>query len=121
MIIGFCVIFYPGADQRSEDRLLIGNYVDACGTVVICSACGSAITYRRATANYLSGILWIILLPLATAAVLALAFTEFLRIQIDVPYISFFLSGLVPWALFSQGTLTGMRFDHRCCWTDQPD
>ena len=55
------------------------------------------------------GILWIVLLPLATAAVLALAFSQFLRIQLDVPFIAFFLSALVPWGLFNQGILNGMQ------------
>jgi lipopolysaccharide transport system permease protein len=55
------------------------------------------------------GILWIVLLPLATAAVLALAFSQFLRIQLDVPFIAFFLSALVPWGLFHQGILNGMQ------------
>jgi len=55
------------------------------------------------------GILWIILLPLATALILAIAFTQILRIQLDVPMVSFFLAGLVPFNLFSTGVLNGTR------------
>ncbi len=50
------------------------------------------------------GILWIMLLPLATSAILALVFSQFLRMQLtDTPFITFFLTALVPWSLFSQG------------------
>jgi lipopolysaccharide transport system permease protein len=55
------------------------------------------------------GIMWIIMMPLSTAFVLALAFSEFLRIQFAVPFVAFFLTGLLPWGLFSQGILTGTR------------
>ncbi len=42
------------------------------------------------------------LLPLATSVVLTIAFTQFLRIELDVPFIVFFLSALVPFGLFNQ-------------------
>jgi homopolymeric O-antigen transport system permease protein len=51
------------------------------------------------------GILWIILLPVATSAVLAVAFTEFLGISIDVPFITFYMAAMVPYSLFSSGLL----------------
>ena len=51
------------------------------------------------------GILWIILLPVATSAVLALAFTQIMRIQLDVPYISFYMAAMVPYTLFSNGVV----------------
>jgi ABC-type polysaccharide/polyol phosphate export permease len=49
------------------------------------------------------GVLWIILLPLSVSLVLTLAFSQFLQIQLDVPFVVFFLSALVPWGLFAQG------------------
>ncbi len=55
------------------------------------------------------GIFWIVLLPLAMSGVLALAFTQFLRISYDVPFIVFFLAGLVVWQLFSSGIFGGMN------------
>jgi lipopolysaccharide transport system permease protein len=55
------------------------------------------------------GVLWIVMLPLAMASVLALAFSEFLHIQFTMPFVSFFLAGLLPWGLFNQGILNGMR------------
>lgn len=51
------------------------------------------------------GLAWIILLPLTTSVVLTIAFTAFLRIQLDVPIISFFLSGIIPYTLFSNSIL----------------
>lgn len=49
------------------------------------------------------GILWIIILPISTAIVLTIAFTQFMRVQLDVPYIAFYLAALVPYNLFSNG------------------
>lgn len=51
------------------------------------------------------GILWIILLPIATSVVLSFAFTQFLRIQIDVPFISFYMAAMIPYTLFSNGVI----------------
>jgi lipopolysaccharide transport system permease protein len=55
------------------------------------------------------GILWIILLPLSSALVMNIVFSELLRVQTDVPFISFLLVGLVCWGLFSQAISAGMR------------
>ena len=51
------------------------------------------------------GILWIILLPVATSVVLAFAFQYFMRIQLDVPFISFYMAAMVPYTLFSNSVL----------------
>jgi ABC-type polysaccharide/polyol phosphate export permease len=51
------------------------------------------------------GVLWIVLIPLATAGVLSLAFTQLLRIQLEVPIVSFILSALVAYNVFSNGVL----------------
>lgn len=51
------------------------------------------------------GILWIILLPIATSVVLSFAFTQFMRIQLDVPFISFYMAAMVPYTLFSNSVL----------------
>ncbi len=51
------------------------------------------------------GILWIILLPVATSGVLALAFTQFMGVRLDVPFITFYMAALVPYTLFSNGVL----------------
>jgi len=55
------------------------------------------------------GILWIILLPLSSALVMNIVFSELLTIKIDVPFISFLLVGLVSWGLFNQAIAAGMR------------
>jgi lipopolysaccharide transport system permease protein len=49
------------------------------------------------------GILWILLIPLSTGLVLALALTVFLRIQLDVPFIVFFFSAFTVYNIFGQG------------------
>lgn len=51
------------------------------------------------------GILWIILLPVATSLVLAIAFSQFMQIQLDVPFITFYMAALIPYTLFSNGIL----------------
>lgn len=53
------------------------------------------------------GILWIVLIPLSTAIVLSLAFTQFMRVQLDVPFIAFYLAGIVSYNVFSNGVLNG--------------
>lgn len=53
------------------------------------------------------GILWIILLPVATSVVLAIAFSQFMRIQLDVPFISFYMAAMIPYTLFSNSVLNG--------------
>ncbi|MFN8449291.1 MAG: ABC transporter permease [Anaerolineae bacterium] len=49
----------------------------------------------------LLGMLWIILLPIATSLVLAIAFSQFMRIQINTPFIAFYMSALVPYNFFA--------------------
>lgn len=51
------------------------------------------------------GVLWIILLPVATSVVLAFAFSVFMRIQLDVPFIAFYMAAMIPYSLFSNSIL----------------
>lgn len=52
------------------------------------------------------GVLWIIVLPLSQAVILSFVFVYVLRFGVtDVPFISFFLSALVPWSFFSMGLI----------------
>lgn len=51
------------------------------------------------------GILWIVLLPVATSLVLSIAFSQFMRIQLDVPYVSFYMAAIIPYNLFSNSVL----------------
>jgi ABC-type polysaccharide/polyol phosphate export permease len=55
------------------------------------------------------GILWIVMLPVATSFILTFVFSFILKAGDigNVPFISFFLSGLMFWALFTQGILNG--------------
>ncbi|HET8626080.1 MAG TPA: ABC transporter permease [Thermomicrobiales bacterium] len=61
-------------------------------------------------AQAILGILWIILLPLSTAIIMSVVFSQIMRVSVgDVPFIAFFLAGLVPWGLFNQAISSGMR------------
>jgi len=55
------------------------------------------------------GIFWIALLPLSTAFVMSVVFSQIMRIHIGVPFIAFFLAGFVPWGLFNQSVAASMR------------
>lgn len=56
------------------------------------------------------GIAWTVLLPVTTAGVLALAFSNILRASVgDVPFVVFMLAAIVPWNLTNNGILTGTR------------
>lgn len=56
------------------------------------------------------GVLWIILLPLSTAFVMSVVFSQIMRIHTgNAPFIAFFLAGSVPFSLFSQSVSGGMR------------
>jgi lipopolysaccharide transport system permease protein len=56
--------------------------------------------------QHVLGVLWIVLLPISTAVVLTIAFTQFMRVQLDVPFITFYLSALVHYNIFSNGINT---------------
>lgn len=55
------------------------------------------------------GIMWIVILPVATSIILTFVFSFILRPGDigDIPFISFFLSGLLFWSLFTQSVLNG--------------
>ncbi|GAC1400366.1 MAG: hypothetical protein NVSMB52_13950 [Chloroflexota bacterium] len=56
------------------------------------------------------GILWIVFLPLTTAFVMSIVFSQIMLVHIsNVPFIAFFLAGFVPWGLFNQAVGGSMR------------
>ena len=60
-----------------------------------------AVRYRRPAL----GVLWAVGFPLVQAIVLAIVFTQIVRVRTEIPYPVFILSGVVPWAFFAS-TLT---------------
>ncbi|HEY1014643.1 MAG TPA: ABC transporter permease [Herpetosiphonaceae bacterium] len=55
------------------------------------------------------GILWIALLPVAQSLVFSLVFSRLLNYQVGpVPFISFYLTGLIGWSIFSNGLHKGL-------------
>lgn len=54
------------------------------------------------------GVIWVILLPLAQAAIMAFVFSQFLRIPVgDVPFITFYLAALTPWTFIHNSVVQG--------------
>ena len=69
------------------------------------------VTYnvRSRYAQAFLGVLWIALVPLATALVMSIVFARLLRGDVGgVPFIAFLLAGVVPWNVFRQSVTTGM-------------
>jgi lipopolysaccharide transport system permease protein len=64
---------------------------------------------RSRYAQAVLGILWIALVPLATALVMTVAFSQILGRDVgDVPFISFLLAGVIPWNTFRQAVGAAM-------------
>lgn len=57
--------------------------------------------YRRPSL----GTIWSVAIPLIQAVVLSIVFTRIVRVEVDVPFPVFILTGIVPWTFFS-GTLS---------------
>lgn len=54
------------------------------------------------------GIVWVVLLPLAQAIIMAFVFSQLVRMPVgDVPFVSFYLAALVPWAFINNGVVQG--------------
>jgi ABC-type polysaccharide/polyol phosphate export permease len=54
------------------------------------------------------GIVWVVLLPLAQAIIMAFVFSQFIRIPVgDVPFISFYMAALVPWGFLNNSVVQG--------------
>jgi lipopolysaccharide transport system permease protein len=109
VIIGLAVVVYPSRVSVSEDRLAVIDDLAKLWEARHLLRLWLRFNVQTRYSQTILGILWIVLLPLATSFVLALAFSQFLRVQLDVPYVVFFLSGLVHFGLFQQGVFTGMR------------
>lgn len=61
------------------------------------------------------GILWIILLPVVQALIFSFIFSQVIRVNVgDVPFISFYLAGVLPWTFFNSGVMnsTGSITSH---------
>jgi lipopolysaccharide transport system permease protein len=106
MLIGAGVVGWANRLVRPFDPYLTGNYLRSRlanlwrGRHLLRLWLGYNIQARYS--QMILGIMWIVLLPLSTAAVLALGFSQFLRVDYEVPYVAFFMAALVPYGLFSQ-------------------
>lgn len=109
VIVGVLVIVLPGRfnpsstgsdvfaalDRLAENRSLLGLWL--------------RYNIEARYSQTILGILWIVLLPLSTAGVLALAFSQILRVGYDVPFVSFFFTALVFWGLFNNSIFNSMQ------------
>lgn len=63
---------------------------------------------RSRYAQAVLGIIWVVLLPLAQAVIMAFVFSQLVRIPVgDVPFVSFYLAALVPWTFINNGVNQG--------------
>lgn len=62
------------------------------------------VRYRRAS----FGLLWSVGLPIVQAGVLAVVFSQIVRIETAAPYPVFIFSGVLPWSIFSASIGTGV-------------
>lgn len=54
------------------------------------------------------GVIWVMLLPLLQALIIAFVFSQIIRVtQGDVPFVSFYLASLIPWVFINNGAIQG--------------
>jgi ABC-type polysaccharide/polyol phosphate export permease len=109
IVLCLFVLVYPARISVTEDRLALIDDLAKLWQSRHLLRLWLGYNIQSRYSQTILGILWIVLLPLSTAAVLALAFSQFLKIQLDIPFVVFFLCGLVHYGFFQQGVLTGMR------------
>lgn len=56
----------------------------------------------------IAGMLWTVLIPASTAIVYFVIFKYVMKVQIE-NYLTFIMSGLIPWAFFNQATAVGLE------------
>jgi ABC-2 type transport system permease protein/lipopolysaccharide transport system permease protein len=106
--MGFVLILVPARLLRSRKRVDVVSEVRKTWQkrelLALWSVNNISARYKQAVL----GVVWIVLLPLAQSFVLALVFSQFFRMDVgDTPYITFFLSAMVPWQFFSTSVLQG--------------
>ncbi|PJF30829.1 MAG: hypothetical protein CUN51_06490 [Candidatus Thermofonsia Clade 1 bacterium] len=106
--VGVCAIVYPSRINPQQDSGTLLTHLWRLWHNRALLGLWLRYNIQSRYSQTVVGIFWIILLPLAMSSVLALAFSQFLRINYDVPFIVFFLAGLVLWQLFSSGIFGGM-------------
>lgn len=102
----FTILWTPTLPDATEETTLfrhLGTLWDARWLLRLWTASNIRARYSETVL----GLLWIILMPLAQALILALVFSLIIRgFDIGaVPFVSFFLTGIVFWSFFSQAIL----------------
>ncbi len=108
-VLSFGVVFWSAHLNAVRERSVIANLRRLWENRVLLRI-WIQYNVRSRYSQTMLGILWIILLPLSTSFVLALAFSGILGSVIgNVPFVVFMLSAIVPWGLFNYGVITGTR------------
>ncbi len=108
VVLGVCVIVWPGRINRGATGRDVYTALIRLWAARPLLGLWLRLNIQSRYSQTVLGILWIVLLPLATSGVLALAFSQFLRVKSDVPFIVFFFCALLMWGLFNQGIFNGM-------------
>lgn len=86
------------AGERTTLRLLLGNLARDFHLLPMLARQHYRAQYRSASL----GLLWSVFLPLMQGAVLAVVFTQVVRIETDQPYGVFVIAGMTTWAYMNQ-------------------
>ncbi len=102
----FTILWTPTLPDATEETTLFRHLAklwDARALLRIWTATNIRARYSETVL----GMLWIILMPLAQALILAMVFSLIIRgfETGDVPFVAFFLTGLVFWFFFSQSVV----------------
>lgn len=106
IILGFLVIALPARSLRDRTRLPVVAYLRQLINRRSLLRLWVTNNVRARYSATALGILWIILLPTLQSLIFAFVFAQVLRVDVgDTPFITFFLSALVPYTFFSQGSI----------------
>jgi lipopolysaccharide transport system permease protein len=108
LVLGFLTILWPASVRRSPRGDSLPEHLKRLWHHRVLLRIWVRYNVQSRYSQTILGILWIVLLPLATSLVFAFLFSQIVRVDAGgVPFITFFLAALVPWGLFSQGIVTG--------------
>jgi ABC-type polysaccharide/polyol phosphate export permease len=104
------LVWTPGGGTADTHRLLAG-YLRGIWKYRLLLLIWTVYNIRSRYSQTVLGILWIVLLPLSTALVLSFLFSQITHPGDigNAPFISFFLTALTFWGLFSSGVNMGVR------------
>ena len=103
VLLGLFLVVIPAYVRRRHNLESMPAYLRALWENRILIWVWSKYNIEGRYTQSILGILWIVLVPLATAIVLTLALSVFLRLDLDVPFIVFLFSALTIYNIFGHG------------------